>query len=58
MRIDDLKAMQIGVCFSFREKDGRLEKNPISAYGTKIGLQVFPIPTPILELYTMKLSRP
>ena len=37
MRIDDLKAMRIWVCFSIREKDGRLEKNPISAYGTETG---------------------
>lgn len=37
MRIDDLKAMRIWVCFSIKEKDGRFDKNPISAYGTETG---------------------
>lgn len=37
MRIDDLMAMRIWVCFSIKEKDGRFDKNPISAYGTETG---------------------
>ena len=35
MRIEDLKAMRIWVCFMQAQKDGHLDKNPISAYGTE-----------------------
>jgi P4 family phage/plasmid primase-like protien len=37
MRIEELKAMRIWVCFTLTEKNGRTEKNPISAYGTETG---------------------
>lgn len=37
MRIDELKAQRIWVCFIIRKKDGGFEKKPISAYGTETG---------------------
>lgn len=37
MRIEELKEMRIWVCFTLIEKNGRTEKNPISAYGTETG---------------------
>lgn len=37
MRIDELKAQRIWVCFIIRKKDGGFDKKPISAYGTETG---------------------
>lgn len=37
MHMDELKAMKIWVCLIITDKNGKLDKKPISAYGTETG---------------------